>query len=74
MNILKNKTAWLFLILSLLFGVSYQALDIHIQENGLLVEPFFLIPLAWLCLFISAFFFIKNFYKKKFPKKSTPKT
>lgn len=72
MCILKNKIALLFLIASLVCGISYNVIGSHIDENGLLVEPFFLIPLTWLFFFTSMLSFIIGFIRKAFfPKKET---
>jgi hypothetical protein len=66
MCILKNKIAWLFLIASLVCGISYSVIGSHIDENGFLIEPFFLIPLTWLFFFISMLSFIIGFIRTVF--------
>ncbi|GIU03558.1 hypothetical protein TUM4261_01430 [Shewanella sp. c952] len=43
------------LVLALLASISYQVIGISIDSNGLLNEPFGLIPVAWLCLFSAIF-------------------
>ncbi|MEZ9821967.1 DUF3955 domain-containing protein [Shewanella sp. 10N.286.45.A1] len=45
----------LLLALALLASISYQVIGITIDSNGMLNEPFGLIPLAWLCLFSAIF-------------------
>lgn len=30
---------------------AYSLSDVTVRENGVLVEPFFLIPIGWLCFF-----------------------
>ncbi|MFA9395044.1 MAG: DUF3955 domain-containing protein [Halodesulfovibrio sp.] len=72
MCIFKNKIAWLFLIASLVCGISYNVIGSHIDENGFLIEPFFLIPLTWLFFFISMLSFIIGFTRTvSFHKKRT---
>jgi len=52
----KTKTqAWLavvFIGLGLLSVLAYEAIGSTVAEDGILQEPFALIPLGWLCFFL----------------------
>lgn len=49
MNFLrKYKTSFLFCVSGLLCSIAYNTIGSYVDENGVLVEPFGLIPLFWL--------------------------
>ncbi|MEZ8543818.1 DUF3955 domain-containing protein [Vibrio splendidus] len=49
MNFLrKYKISSLFCVSGLLFLIAYNTIGSYVDENGVLVEPFGLIPLFWL--------------------------
>ncbi|MEZ9764268.1 hypothetical protein BH581_21775 [Vibrio splendidus] len=65
MNFLrKYKISFLFCISGLLCFIAYNTIGSYVDENGLLVEPFGLIPLFWifelLALVASIVTFVKN--------------
>ncbi|MFS1492506.1 DUF3955 domain-containing protein [Vibrio splendidus] len=65
MNFLrKYKISFLFCASGLLCFVAYHTIGSYVDENGLLVEPFGLIPLFWifglLALVASIVTFVKN--------------
>lgn len=45
------KLSMLLFALALVGAISYQIIGSNIDENGVLIEPFWLIPTSWLCLF-----------------------
>lgn len=45
------KLSMLLFALALVGAISYQIIGSHIDENGVLIEPFWLIPTSWFCLF-----------------------
>ena len=47
-----NKVAISCWVLSGLFLIIYKAISSHVDNEGILVEPFFLIPFGYLFLFI----------------------
>ncbi|WP_365970842.1 DUF3955 domain-containing protein [Halodesulfovibrio sp.] len=65
MNFFKRNLAWIFLALSVFLFVRYHMVGSYIDENGFLIEPFYLIPLSWLCFFASMFCFILKFTRRK---------
>ncbi|MEZ8285452.1 hypothetical protein BCU17_10990 [Vibrio splendidus] len=65
MNFLrKYKISFLFCISGLLCFIAYNTIGSYVDKNGLLVEPFGLIPLFWifelLALVASIVTFVKN--------------
>ncbi|GHF81723.1 DUF3955 domain-containing protein [Thalassotalea marina] len=58
------KLSIALLIISLICLVSYQLQGSYIDENGMLVEPFALIPLFWLCLVLAAVSGLVTFFKE----------
>lgn len=53
----------LFLSLSLLCFGAYMTIGSYVREDGLLVEPFFLIPIGWLCFIVSLLLALTLVYK-----------
>ena len=55
----KYKIAITFLVLGILCFVAFEPLiGSEVDENGILREPFFLIPIGWLFLFLGFFSFL----------------
>ncbi len=61
----KYKITITFLVLGILCFLSFRLIGSEIDENGILREPFFLIPIGWLFLFLGLFSFLWILYKKK---------
>ncbi len=47
-----------FLFLSMLSGLKYQLVGSYINSDGMLIEPFYLIPLTYLFLLLSIMIFL----------------
>lgn len=70
---MKNLKKYLVAILSFFIGVgcfvTYSIIGSYVAEDGMLVEPFFLIPVGYLFLFsaVGSFLLVKFFHivKKK---------
>jgi len=54
----KYKIAITFLVLGILCFLSFLLIGSETDENGILIEPFFLIPIGWLFLFLGFFSFL----------------
>ncbi len=57
--------AVLFLLLGLFMSNGYQMLGGKISENGMLDEPFFLVPLSLFCFVIASVFMIIGLVKQQ---------
>ena len=53
----KYKITITFLVLGILCFLSFGLIGSEVDENGFLIEPFFLIPIGWLFLFLGFFSF-----------------
>jgi hypothetical protein len=49
--------AVLFWLLALVCFLAYRLIGSSIDEDGVLVEPFFLVPLFWLCIVLGCIAF-----------------
>ncbi len=66
MGLLKNYWLGTFLsLLAILCLVLYSIIGAELDENGILVEPFGLIPLFWLFLFLGVIAFAVTFLKSR---------
>ena len=61
----KYKITITFLVLGILCFLSFRLIGSEIDENDVLREPFGLIPIGWLFLFLGLFSFLWISYKKK---------
>tara|TARA_Y100000758_G_C15803655_1_gene331853 strand:- start:200 stop:394 length:195 start_codon:yes stop_codon:yes gene_type:complete len=61
----KYKIAITFLVLGILCFLSFGLIGSEVDENNFLREPFALIPIGWLFLFLGFFSFLWTLYKKK---------
>ncbi len=57
--------AFLFLIAGLSVTAGYQMLGGRISENGMLDEPFFLVPISLVCFVIATILMIVGLIKKQ---------
>ena len=54
-------------VLAIVCMIAYRMIGSEVLEDGTLVEPFFLIPIGYLFLFISIVSFLVIFFSKFFP-------
>lgn len=67
-NILKQlsrKLAYLFISLTIIFMLAYNLIGSEVDANGVLQEPFFLIPFSYLTFVLGIIFAIISVVKKK---------
>ncbi|HAG53061.1 MAG TPA: hypothetical protein DCL21_04670 [Alphaproteobacteria bacterium] len=55
---------YLFIILGLTLGIIYNIKGSYVDENGFLIEPFYLIPLSIIFIFIGISFLGYQIFKK----------
>ncbi|MEO9496283.1 MAG: DUF3955 domain-containing protein [Vibrio splendidus] len=66
MNFLrKYKVSFLFCVSGLLCFIAYNTIGSYVDENGLLVEPFGLIPLFWLFELLALVAFVVAFVRQR---------
>ena len=53
-----KKTSYLFLALSILIFIIYNFSESYVDNNGVLVENFYLLPIGYILLTLSLTFFI----------------
>ena len=61
-----KRVAFLLILAGLGCVVAYSVIGSSIAEDGTLVEPFFLIPIAWLLLLTGGMLAIATFIKSRF--------
>ncbi|MTI65615.1 MAG: DUF3955 domain-containing protein [Firmicutes bacterium] len=59
---------WISFIIVAICGITYQIIGQEIAPDGTLIEPFFLIPIAWLFLFIGIFCIVVRYVRSKIKK------
>lgn len=59
---------WISFIIVAICGITYNIIGQEIAPDGTLIEPFFLIPIAWLFFFIGIFCIVGKFLSSKFKK------
>ena len=67
-NILKQlsrKLAYLFISLTIIFMLAYNLIGSEVDANGVLQEPFFLIPFSYLTFVLGIIFAIISVVKKE---------
>ncbi len=67
-NILKRLSrnlAYLFISLAIIFMLTFNLIGSEVDENGVLQEPFFLIPLSYLSFALGIILAIISVIKKK---------
>ena len=67
-NILKQlsrKLAYLFISLTIIFMLAYNLIGSEVDANGVLQEPFFLIPFSYLTFALGIIFAIISVVKKE---------
>ena len=67
-NILKRLSrnlAYLFISLTIIFILAFNFIGSEVDENGVLQEPFFLIPFSYLSFALGIIFAIISVIKKK---------
>ena len=67
-NILKQlsrKLAYLFISLTIIFMLAYNLIGSEVDANGVLREPFFLIPFSYLTFALGIIFAIISVVKKE---------
>jgi len=65
-NYLPNKVSIACFILSGLFFILYKGIGSHVDIDGMLVEPFHLIPLGYLFLFVGMITLLFQFFLNTF--------
>jgi len=58
----------LFILVSFIGWLSYSLIGSEINEDGILIEPFFLIPISWLFLFAGVIWGLFVLINNKFNK------
>tara|TARA_Y200000002_G_scaffold369588_1_gene363909 strand:+ start:1133 stop:1321 length:189 start_codon:yes stop_codon:yes gene_type:complete len=58
-----KKVAYLLILLSIISFVIYNISDTYVDSNGLLVEPFYLVPIGYLFFFSAFVLFILEIKK-----------
>ena len=67
-NILKQisrKLAYIFISLTIIFMLAFNSIGSEVDANGVLREPFFLIPFSYLTFVLGIIFAIISVVKKK---------
>jgi len=62
---LSRKLAYLFISLTIIFMLAYNLIGSEVDANGVLQEPFFLIPFSYLTFVLGIIFAIISVVKKE---------
>jgi len=62
---ISRKLAYLFISITILSTLLLNVIGSSVNENGVLVEPFFLIPLSYLSFILGIVFAVISVIKKK---------
>ncbi|MTA52281.1 MAG: DUF3955 domain-containing protein [Actinobacteria bacterium] len=62
---MSRKLAYLFISITILSTLLLNVIGSSVNENGVLVEPFFLIPLSYLSFILGIVFAVISVIKKK---------
>ncbi|CAB4578948.1 unannotated protein [freshwater metagenome] len=65
MKKISRKLAYLFISITILSTLLLNVIGSSVNENGVLVEPFFLIPLSYLSFILGIVFAVISVIKKK---------
>ena len=65
MKKISRKLAYLFISITILFTLLFEIIGSSVNEEGVLVEPFFLIPLSYLSFILGIIFAVISVLKKK---------
>lgn len=65
MKQISRKLAYGFIFLAIIFMTIFNLVGSSVDKNGLLTEPFFLIPLSYISFTIGIVFVIISVVKKK---------
>ncbi|MGJ8626720.1 MAG: DUF3955 domain-containing protein [Sulfitobacter sp.] len=64
MTVQKYRLPLIFLAGFLICGLAYKLIGSEVAPDGTLVEPFFLIPLAWLSLLLAVITFLLRIMRR----------
>jgi len=62
---LSRKLSYLFISLTIIFMLAYNLIGSEVDANGVLQEPFFLIPFSYLTFVLGIIFAIISVVKKE---------
>jgi hypothetical protein len=62
---ISRRLAYLFISITILFTFLFEIIGSSVNEEGVLVEPFFLIPLSYLSFILGIIFAVISVLKKK---------
>jgi len=63
-----KRTSMTLFLLGFMCLVAFTVIGSEVDADGKLVEPFFLIPIAWLCFMAGGFLAIAHFIKRRIAK------
>jgi len=65
MKSISRKLSYFFVVLTIVFILSYQIIGQEVSADGTLDEAFFLIPFSWVSLTLGIIFYAISVIKKK---------
>ena len=61
----KYKIATTLLVIGIMCFISFELIGSEVDENGYLHEPFFLLPVGFICIFLSMILYVVFAIAKK---------